>query len=75
VPLLGRFIADFLAPAQRLVIEIDGPYHALRGRMCAGLRRSRARVTAFFASMRRLVMRDIEAAISRVRAALRGEGP
>jgi very-short-patch-repair endonuclease len=24
VPLLGRFIADFLAPSQRLVVEIDG---------------------------------------------------
>jgi len=30
LPLLGRFIADFLAPAQRLVIEIDGGYHAER---------------------------------------------
>ncbi len=29
VPLLGRFIADFYAPAQRLVIEVDGAYHAL----------------------------------------------
>ncbi len=26
VPLLEHFIADFLAPAQRLVIEVDGPY-------------------------------------------------
>jgi very-short-patch-repair endonuclease len=31
VPLLGRFIADFLAPAQRLVIEVDGAYHGKRG--------------------------------------------
>ena len=32
VPLLGRFIADFLAPAQRLVIEVDGGYHVARER-------------------------------------------
>jgi very-short-patch-repair endonuclease len=25
---LGRFIVDFLAPAQRLVLEVDGDYHA-----------------------------------------------
>ena len=28
VPLLGRFIVDLLAPAVRLVIEIDGGYRA-----------------------------------------------
>jgi very-short-patch-repair endonuclease len=32
VPLLGRFIADFLAPAERLVVEVDGAYHAERAR-------------------------------------------
>ena len=32
VPLLGRFIADFLAPGKRLVIEVDGAYHAERAR-------------------------------------------
>jgi len=30
VPLLGRFIADFLAPVQRLVVEVDGGYHLQR---------------------------------------------
>ncbi|MEO7033354.1 MAG: endonuclease domain-containing protein [Polyangiaceae bacterium] len=30
VPLLGRFIADFLAPAKRLVVEVDGAYHGER---------------------------------------------
>jgi len=73
VPLLGRFIADFLAPAQRLVIEIDGSYHALRAR--ADVRRDAALAragSAFFALDAALLTRDIEAAISRVRAALRG---
>ena len=32
VPLLGRFIVDLLAPAARLVVEIDGPYHDRRQR-------------------------------------------
>ena len=32
VPLLGRFIADFFAPAERLVIEVDGEHHAEQAR-------------------------------------------
>ena len=35
VPRLGRFTADFLAPAQRLVIEVDGAYHGERERVDA----------------------------------------
>jgi len=27
---LGRFIADFVAPSVRLVVEVDGKYHARR---------------------------------------------
>lgn len=27
---IGRFIVDFLAPAKRLVVEVDGGYHARR---------------------------------------------
>jgi very-short-patch-repair endonuclease len=30
VVLGGRFIADFLAPAARLVVEVDGGYHSRR---------------------------------------------
>jgi very-short-patch-repair endonuclease len=32
VRLLGRFIADFLARAERLVIEVDGGHHAAQAR-------------------------------------------
>jgi very-short-patch-repair endonuclease len=32
VPLAGRFIVDFLAPAARLVVEVDGGYHSRRAR-------------------------------------------
>jgi very-short-patch-repair endonuclease len=27
---IGRYIVDFLAPAERLVVEVDGGYHARR---------------------------------------------
>ena len=37
---LGRYIADFLAPSARLVVEVDGGYHA--GRERADARRDRA---------------------------------
>jgi very-short-patch-repair endonuclease len=57
--------------AQRLVIEIDGGYHGARARADARreavLARSDYRVLRLDAA---LVARDIEAALSRVRAAL-----
>ena len=47
VPLLGRFIADFLAPVERLVIEVDGAHHAREaGPMRAVTRCWRAPATA-----------------------------
>jgi very-short-patch-repair endonuclease len=71
VPLLGRFIADFLAPAQQLVIEVDGAYHAERGRADArrdaALERAGYRIVRVEAS---LVVSDIEQAMSAIRAAL-----
>ena len=71
VPLLGRFIADFLAPAQRLVIEVDGAYHAERGRADArrdaALERAGYRIVRLEAS---LVVSDIESALRRIRTAL-----
>jgi len=36
---IGRFIVDFLAPAKRLVVEVDGGYHAQR--VAADARRDR----------------------------------
>jgi very-short-patch-repair endonuclease len=71
VPLLGRFIADFLAPVQRLVIEVDGAYHGERtaadARRDAALERAGYRVVRIEAS---LVVTDIERAVNRIRAAL-----
>jgi very-short-patch-repair endonuclease len=37
---LGRFVADFVAPSARLVVEVDGGYHARR--CTADARRDRA---------------------------------
>ena len=71
VPLLGRFIADFLAPAERLVIEVDGGHHAEQAR--ADERRDGVLARAGYRVLRldaALVMRDIEAAVALVHAAL-----
>ena len=71
VPLLGRFIADFLAPAPRLVIEVDGAYHAERTR--ADTRRDAALVRAGYRVLRleaALVARDIERVLEQIRAEL-----
>ena len=77
VPLLGRFIADLLAPEVRLVVEIDGGVHALRQR--ADERRDRALARAGYRVLRvsaELVMLDLPAALTCVAsevARLRGE--
>jgi very-short-patch-repair endonuclease len=73
VPLLGRFIADFLAPTRRLVIEVDGAYHGARGgadsRRDAALARAGYRVIRIAASC---VVADVESVLDRIRAALVG---
>ena len=71
VPLLECFIADFLAPAARLVVEVDGAYHAERVR--ADARRDAVLVRGGYRVLRlgaALVEHDIEVAVSRVRAAI-----
>ena len=71
VPLLGRFIADFYAPSQRLVLEVDGVYHAERAR--ADARRDAALVRAGYCVLRlkaSLVRSDIEGMLGFIRAAL-----
>jgi very-short-patch-repair endonuclease len=73
VPLLGRFIADFFAPAQRLAIEVDGAYHTNQARADArrdaALERAGYRVLRIDAS---LIVRDLEAALALIRVALLG---
>jgi very-short-patch-repair endonuclease len=69
----SRFIADFFAPAKRLVIEVDGAYHGERARADArrdaALERAGYRVLRIAAS---LVASDIESALAGIRAALVG---
>ena len=70
VPLLG-FIADFYAPSVRLVVEVDGGYHARR--VSADERRERQLACAGFRVVHlqaELVMRDLPAALLAVRRAL-----
>jgi very-short-patch-repair endonuclease len=69
VPLLGRFIADLLAPEVRLIVEVDGLYHTRRE--AADARRERALSVAGYTVLRldaQFVMLDVEAAASLVAA-------
>ena len=71
VPLLGRYIADFHAPAARLVIEVDGEYHAEHGRSDA--RRDAALACEAYRVLRlqaSLIANDLESALGLIRAAL-----
>ena len=71
VPIGARYIADFLAPAPRLVVEVDGEIHARResadARRDRVLRRLGYRVLRLDAE---LVLKNIDEAVSRIRAAL-----
>src|SRR5688572_16051452 len=71
VPIDGRYIVDFAAPAARLVVEVDGGYHVGRRggdrRRDERLRELGWRVVRVEAT---LVMRELGAAVGVVRAAL-----
>ena len=73
---IGPFIVDFVAPSVRLVVEVDGGYHACRLR--ADERRDRKLRRAGYRVLRvgaGLVEQDIEQAVQLVRAALREKPP
>jgi len=75
VPLCGRYIVDFVAPAARLVVEVDGGYHALRRR--ADERRDRELARAGYRVIRvpaGLVIKNVAAVVAWVRAALAARG-
>jgi very-short-patch-repair endonuclease len=70
---LGRFIGDFVAASARLVVEVDGGYHARRRALDA--RRDRALGRLGYRVLRleaQLVEQRLEEAVARVRAALSG---
>ncbi len=71
VPIAKRYIADFLAPAVKLVVEVDGEYHTRQGR--ADARRDAALCALGYRVLRieaELVMRDLPAAVALIRVAL-----
>jgi very-short-patch-repair endonuclease len=67
VPIGGLYIVDFLAPSARLVVEVDGGYHAHRAR--SDERRARNLARLGYRVLRlpaALVMRTTAAAVQRV---------
>jgi very-short-patch-repair endonuclease len=71
VPVAELFIADFLAPSIKLIVEVDGAIHARK--QGSDARRDRKLQRAGFRLIRlsaQLVLSDIEAVLALVRAAL-----
>jgi leucyl-tRNA synthetase len=71
VPIGSRYIADFLAPSLKLVLEVDGGYHSLR--VTADARRTRVLERLGYRVLRldaEVVLRQLPAAVQAVREAL-----
>ena len=72
VPIGNRYIADFLAPAAKLVVEVDGGYHSRR--FSADARRTRVLERLGYRVLRldaNIVSRQLPLAVAAVRNALR----
>ena len=70
-PLLGRFIADLVAPAVKLVVEVDGGYHSAS--VAHDARRDRALAGAGYTVLHldaALIMSDLSAAVALVTRAI-----
>jgi len=67
----GRYIADFAAPAVRLVVEVDGEYH---GRRAAGDARRDRRLERLGWRVVRVsseaALRDVRVAVAAIRGAI-----
>jgi len=71
VPLAGRYVADFVAPSVRLIVEVDGASHAQRTQ--ADARRDRVLARLGYRVLHipaKLVMRQPLQAVALIRAAL-----
>jgi very-short-patch-repair endonuclease len=69
---IGNFIVDFLAPRPRVIVEVDGGYHATRVGADAPRDRKLARLGYRVVRVDAdLIRRDVQAAVNQIRAALR----
>lgn len=71
--IIGRYTADLAVPSRRVVIEVDGAYHAAR--RVADARRDRELARRGWRVLRlpaALLEQDLAEAVARVRAALGG---
>ena len=69
---IGRYIVDFVAPRERLIVEVDGGYHSTRE--SADARRDRKLTRMGYRVLRldaELIRRDVHAAVDQIRTALR----
>jgi very-short-patch-repair endonuclease len=70
---IGHYIVDFLAPSIRLVVEVDGAYHA--GRERADSRRERELTRAGYRVLRleaELVLQELPRALEKIREVIGG---
>ena len=68
---VGKYIADFLAPSAKLIVEVDGAYHAAR--TAADARRDRYLTRAGYRVLHipaEVVARQLSVAVEQIRAAL-----
>lgn len=68
---VGRYVMDFLAPSVKLVVEVDGGYHAAR--RAADARRARYLARLGYRVVRveaEVVRADVAEAVARVREAI-----
>jgi len=73
VPIGHRYIADFLAPSVKLVVEVDGGYHSQR--VAADARRTRVLERLAYRVLRldaELVLLQLPLAVEAIRQALQG---
>jgi very-short-patch-repair endonuclease len=70
---VGASIVDFMAPARKVIVEVDGGYHADARRQRADARRDKRLERAGYRVLRRpaqLVLSNIAEALSLIRAAV-----
>ena len=70
---VGGYIADFMAPGVKLVVEVDGGYHGEAARVRSDARRDRDLAKLGYRVVRlsaELVQRNLPGAVALVRAAL-----